>query len=129
VMPFSLTNVPSTFMRLMNYVLRDCIGKFFVAYFDDILVYIKSLHDHVGHLRSVLSILRVNHLFGYIDKCTFCVDIIVFLAFVVNKSWVRVDPKQIKAIQEWPTPKSVEEIRSFHGLTSFYRRFVPNFSR
>jgi len=71
VMPFGLINAPSTFMRLMNHVLRDYIGKVIVVYFDDILVYSKSFHDDVGHLRSVLSILRVNHLFANVDKVHF----------------------------------------------------------
>jgi len=61
-MPFGLTNAPKTFMRLMNHVLRDCIGKFVVMYFNDILVYNKSLHDLLGHLKVVLSTLRDNHL-------------------------------------------------------------------
>jgi len=127
-MPFGLTNAPSTFMRLMNHVLRECIGKFVVVYFDDILIYSKSLHEHIDYLRSVLTILTVNSLFANTEKCTFCVDSVIFLGFVVNKNGVHVDLTKIKAIQEWPTPKNVEEVRSFHGLASFYRRFVPNFS-
>ena len=128
VMPFGLANAPSTFMRLMNHVLRECIRKFVVVYFEDILIYSKSLHEHKDHLRSVLTILRVNNVFANKEKCTFCVDSVIFLGFVVNKKGVHVDSTKIKAIKEWPTPKNVGEVGSFHGLTSFYRRFVPNFS-
>ena len=82
VMPFGPTNAPSTFMRLMNYVLRDCIGKYAVVYFDDLLVYSQSLESHLSHLREVLLVLRKNSLFANIDKCTFCVDSVVFLGFI-----------------------------------------------
>ena len=127
-MPFGLTNAPSTFMRLMNHVLRDCIGKYVVVYFDNILVYSKNLEDHLSHLKEVFLMLSTNSLFANIDKCTFCVDSVVFLGFVVNKNRVHVDTEKIKAIQEWPTPQNVGDVWSFHGLESFYRRFVPNFS-
>ena len=128
VMSFGLTNAPSTFMRLMNHVLGDCIGKFVVVYFDDILVYSTSIESHIHRFREVLLVLRKNQLFSNVDKCTFCVDSVVFLGFIVNKNGVHVDPSKIQAIQEWPTPKNVGEVRSFHGLASFYRRCVPNFS-
>jgi len=92
VMPFGLTNAPSTFMRLMNHVLRDCIGKFVVVYFDDILVYNTSVKSHIHHLRKVLLVLRKYQLFANVDKCTFCVDSVVLLGFIVNKNGVHVDP-------------------------------------
>ena len=112
----------------MNNVLRDCIWKFVVVYFDDILVYSKGPYEHLGHLKVVLSTLRDNHLFANKEKFTFCEDSVVFLHFIVNKHGVHVDPTKVQAIQDWPTPQNGGEVRSFHGLPSFYRRFVPNFT-
>ena len=127
-MPFGLTNAPSTFMRLMNHVLRAFIGKFVVVYFDDILIYSKSLHNHISHLQLVLDVLRKEKLYANLKKCTFCTDKFVFLGFVVSSKGIEVDEEKIKAIQEWPAPSSVNNVRSFHGLANFYRRFVKDFS-
>ncbi|KAL2253005.1 UNVERIFIED_CONTAM: Transposon Tf2-12 polyprotein, partial [Sesamum indicum] len=128
VMPFGLSNVPSTFMRLMNHVLRAFIGKFVVVYFDDILVYSSTLEEHVTHLKQVLEVLRKERLFGNLKKCDFCTNKVIFLGFVVSSEGITVDEEKLKAIQDWPTPTTIGEVRSFHGLASFYRRFVKDFS-
>uniref|UniRef100_A0A2N9ERR9 Reverse transcriptase n=1 Tax=Fagus sylvatica TaxID=28930 RepID=A0A2N9ERR9_FAGSY len=128
VMPFGLTNAPSTFMRLMNHALRAFLGRFVVVYFDDILVYSKSLDEHIDHLHCVLAVLRKEKLYANLKKCSFCLDKVVFLGYVVSAKGIAVDEEKVKAIKEWPTPKSITEVRSFHGLASFYRRFVKDFN-
>jgi len=127
-MPFGLTNAPSTFMRLVHHVLREFLGKFVVVYFDEILIYSLSKEEHVHHLRSVLEILRKESLFANMEKCIFGMDHVIFLGFKINQHGVHVDQEKVMAIKEWPTPKNVSEVRSFHGLASFYWRFVPNFN-
>ena len=91
VLLFGLTNASSTFMRLMNYVLREFLGKFVVVYFDDILIYSTSLELHEEHLCVVLNVLRTKKLYVNLEKCTFCTEQIAFLCFVVSAKGVHVD--------------------------------------
>ena len=128
VMPFGLTNAPSTFMRLMNHILRSFIGNFVVVYFDDTLIYSKNLDDHKLHLKYVLEILRKERLLANLGKCSFGTDHVVFLGIIVGADGLRVDEEKIKSIRDWPSPTTMGEVRSFHGLAGFYRWFVHNFS-
>ena len=128
VMPFGLSNAPSTFMRLMNQVLRPFIGKYVVVYFDDILIYSRNEEDHMEHLRAVLEVLNENKLFINLKKCSWLTERLLFLGYVVSSEGILVDEEKVRAIRDWPKPKTVGEVRSFHGLATFYRRFVRDFS-
>ncbi|RDX79367.1 Retrovirus-related Pol polyprotein from transposon 17.6, partial [Mucuna pruriens] len=121
LMLFGLSNVPSTFMMLMNHALCPLIGKCMVVYFDDILIYSICMNDHLVHVRCVVEILRKENFCANIDKWTFFNNEMVFFGFVVSSKGVKVDEEKL-------TPKIVSEVRSFHGLASFYRRFVKDFS-
>ncbi|RDX96931.1 Retrovirus-related Pol polyprotein from transposon 17.6, partial [Mucuna pruriens] len=123
VIPLGLTNSPSTFMRLMNHVLRSLINKWMVVYFDDILVYSTYVHVHVMHVKLVLELLKKESLYVNLDKCTFCTNQVVFLGFVVESHGVKLDEEKVKVIQSWPTPKSMSDVGSFHELASFHRHF------
>jgi hypothetical protein len=128
VMPFGLTNAPSTFMHLMNEVLHSFIGKFVVVYFDDIMIYSKSLDEHIEHLRDVFDALREARLFANLKKCIFCTDRVSFLGYVVTPQGIEVDEAKIEAIKSSPIPATLTQLRSFLGLAGFYRCFVTDFS-
>ncbi|RDY03705.1 Retrovirus-related Pol polyprotein from transposon 17.6, partial [Mucuna pruriens] len=122
VMPFGFNNAISTFMRLMNHVLRSLIGKCVVVYFDDIFIYSTCLSDDLLHVRDVLEILRKEILFANLDKCVFCTQEVTFLDFVVGSHGIKVNEEKVKAIQDWPTP-------NIERLTQAPILALPNFSK
>ncbi|KAK1410999.1 hypothetical protein QVD17_37542 [Tagetes erecta] len=113
---------------VMNQLFRPFIGKFVVVYFDDVLIYSSNLDEHVNHVRQVLTLLRRDSLYAAKKKCVFMTPKVLFLGYVVSGEGIQVDESKVTAVKQWPTPSSITEVRSFHGLASFYRRFIKNFS-
>ncbi|CAK6976493.1 hypothetical protein LDENG_00158670%2C partial, partial [Scomber scombrus] len=128
VMPFGLTNAPAVFQTLVNDVLRDMVNKFVFVYLDDILIFSKSLRDHVHHVRLVLQRLLENQLYVKAEKCEFHQRSTSFLGFVVSEGGVGMDSSKIKAVIDWPTPQSRKDLQKFLGFANFYRRFIRNYS-
>ena len=128
VMPFGLTNAPATFCTLMNQVFHDYLDKFVVVYLDDIVVYSTTMAEHEEHLRLVFEKLRQNQLYVKREKCAFGQPTIKFLGHIVEQGCIRMDPDKVKAIQDWKTPASLTELRSFLGLANYYRRFIKGYS-
>ena len=127
-MPFGLSNAPSTFMLVMNQLLRPFIGRFIVVYFDDILIYSANQEEHLQHAKEVLSVLRREKFYAATKKCIFMSPKVLLLGYVISGAGLEVDEEKVQAVREWPTPKNLKEVRSFHGLASFYRNFIANFS-
>ncbi|KAG8493049.1 hypothetical protein CXB51_010393 [Gossypium anomalum] len=127
-MSFGLTNAPTVFMDLMNWIFRQYLDRFVVVFIDDILIYSRDEIEHAKHLRLVLQILRDKQLYAKFSKCEFWLREVSFLGHVVSVSGFHVDPSKISAILDWKPPRNVTEVRSFLGLAGYYRRFVKGFS-
>ena len=128
-MLFGLTNAPATFQATMNKVFRPFLRKFVAVFFDDILVYSKSLNDHLAHLKLVLQTLQEQVLFAKRSKCEFCKDSVDYLGHVVSAHGMQVDAKKIQAIVQWPQPTTVKQLRGFLGLSGYYSRFVKGYAQ
>ena len=128
LIPFWISNAPSTFMRLMNEVLKDFTGRFLVIYLDDILILNKTREEHIKHVEVVLKRLHEEKLAINLEKCDFFKEELVYLGFVVSQGKLNMDKEKVSAILDWPTPTTSIEVRNFHGLSQFYRKFIRNFS-
>ncbi|XP_020095981.1 uncharacterized protein LOC109715416 [Ananas comosus] len=111
----------------MNTVFASYLRKFVLVFFDDILVFSKSLEEHIQHLDTVLGELRRNKLYAKRSKCTFGQGEVEYLGHIISEKGVATDPTKIEAMTTWQIPKSVKELRGFLGLTGYYRKFVKGY--
>jgi hypothetical protein len=129
VMPFSLCNSPSTFQILMNHVFYPFLHHFVLFLFDDIFIYSKTWTEHLAHVDRVLHLLSQHQLFLKQSKCAFGASEVEYLGYLVGKDGVKVDPKKIATMQDWPHPKTLKSLCGFMGLTGYYRKFVKNYEK
>ena len=133
VMPFGLTNAPSVFQRLMQRVLRglnpDEGPDFVSVYIDDVLVFSRTLTEHLQHLKLVIEHLQEAGLKLKPAKCHFVRKEVEYLGHLITPEGLKPNPKLVTAVKEFPIPRNVRELRQFLGLSSYYRRFIPLFAK
>ena len=123
-MPFGLTNAPATFQRLMESCLGELHLESCIIYLDD-----KNPDDHLTRLEGVFECLAKAGLKLKPSKCEFFQSSLKYLGHIVSKNGIATDPRKVKAILDWPRPKTVTEVRSFTGFTNYYRRFIKGYAK
>lgn len=128
-MPFGLTNAPATFQRLIDTVLGADLQPYVLVYLDDIVIISPDFRTHLEILTKVFDRLHAAGLTLNREKCQFCRPELRYLGYIVDKYGLRVDPQKVEALLSVPSPKNVSQVRSFIGMASWYRRFIPSFSQ
>ena len=127
-LPQGLCNSPGTFQRVMEQIFGDMNLQQLILYLDDVLVFSKTLEEHITTLNEVFRRLAEHGLKLKGKKCKLLQSKVEHLGHIVSAEGIAVNPDKIARIDDWPTPKSASEVSSFLGLASYYRRFVPGFA-
>ncbi|CAK1596618.1 unnamed protein product [Parnassius mnemosyne] len=129
VLPQGLKTSVGSFSRAMNLILGPEVQEFCVNYLDDLaIITTGTLDKHLEHIDIVLSKLNKAGLTCNLQKCEFICKEIKMLGFIISTEGIKTDPDKIRAIQEFPAPKKIKQLRAFLDLCNFYRRFIPNYS-
>src|SRR6266850_2307789 len=129
VMFFGLCNSPATFQSMMDEYFTDYISEgWVIIYMDDILIFSDDLEQLHEQTKKILQWLQDKDLFLKLEKCKFDQTEVEFLDMIIGHNTVKMDPVKLAGIHDWPTPKTVKQVRSFLGFCNFYRKFIPQFS-
>ena len=127
-MPFGLRNSPLTYTRLMNTVLHGMIGNIASVFMDDILIVSETPAEHFTKLDLVFSRLAKAGLKVKLEKCNFLQDKVIYLGHQIDSNGLRTVKSKVDAVQNFPTPDSTDKLRSFLGLTGYYRQFIRGYA-
>ncbi|XP_055372796.1 uncharacterized protein LOC129606479 [Condylostylus longicornis] len=128
-LPFGLRNAPSIFQRMIDDVLKDQIGKSCYVYIDDVIIYGKTEEEHLRNIETIFSILEKANLKVNLEKTKFFNTETEFLGYIVTSEGIKPDPRKVAAIQNIMPPTNLKDLKSFLGLTSYYRRFIQDFAK
>lgn len=127
VMPFGLTNAPAIFQSVMNLIFAHLLRKSVLVFMDDILIYSASLEEHMALLKEVFDILRQHQFYVKLSKCIFAQSEVEYLGHTISAKGVATEVTKVQAVQQWPTPRNLKDLRGFLGLTGYYRRFIKHY--
>src|SRR6266542_5611627 len=126
-MTFGLCNIPATFQRLMNKILRPYIGKFVEVYLDDVIIHSRTKKEHIKHVRAVLQKIREANLKLKPSKCKWFEQELTFVGHRIGINSIRPDPRNIEKIKNVQVPSNTTQLRGFLGLAQYYRQYVKDY--
>jgi len=119
---FGMTNLPATFQGMINEILRDMINKRRVAAFvNNVLIGTETEEEHDKIVKEVLRRLEENNLFVKPEKCAWKVQKMNFLGVVMGQVKIEMEEDKVTGVLNWPTPKTVRDVRKFLGFFNYYR--------
>ena len=126
-MPFGLQGAPATFQRMVDKLLNG-LNEFAGAYIDDIIVFSKTWSDHLHHLEAVLGKVQEAGLTVKGKKCQFGMPECAYLGHVIRSGTICPQSAKIEAVRNFEQPTTKTKVRSFLGLTGYYRKFIPDYA-
>ena len=129
VLPYGLVNSPVTFTRTVHHVLKNLLFKTCIAYVDDIICFSKNMSDHIRHLDQIFKRLNEAGLKLKPSKCHFAAKEVKYLGHIISAKGVKPNPEKVEIVSSFPVPKTAKEVRSFLGLTNYYKRFILDYSK
>lgn len=127
-LPFGLKISPNIFQRALNMALMGLVGTSCLLYIDDIIVYSENLPEHMRRLRNVFSCLRKHNFLIEPTKCSLLRREVKFLGHFISGAGIQPDENKVKALRNFPVPRTPKELKSFLGVSGYYRNFIPNYS-
>ena len=128
VLPFGLTNAPATWQRLTNKILGDLYDEGIISYLDDILIFSKTEEEHKRLLREVLSRLAKHKLYVKRSKCEWAKSEVEFCGHIIGRDGLKISPRKLQVLKDWPEPRNHKEVQSFLGLTNYLLDYVDNYA-
>nr|CAI5850695.1 unnamed protein product [Callosobruchus analis] len=127
--PFGLCNAPAIFQRAMNLLFRKINTKNILIYLDDVLVVSETIELNINTLKEIFQLLQENNITLNLSKCHFLQESITFLGYNIDKNGISPDATRIEAVEHFPTPANVHQVRQFLGLVGYFRKFIDKFSQ
>ena len=143
VVPFGLHNAPPTAVRFANRIFMDFLDKFVIIFMDDILIFSNTAEEHKEHLEQLFNRMREYKVYAHPDKCELLVQKLWYLGIGISPEGVFISDTTKEAIMNWEIPRPNQKnkkgnrranpdgktaIRTFLGMVSFFRKFIPRLS-